>query len=459
MRSLNNVNGSGKLVLAAVACALWTSAWGDASPEDIAKIGDTLSPLGADVSADEALGIPSWDGGIQSAPPSYKGAGTRYTDPFPDDEPSFTITADNLDEHQEFLTPGQLALFAKFPESYTMPVYAGRRLFANPQFIYDATLENAKNAKLGGGGDAISGAVTGIPFPIPENGHEVIWNHKVRFRGLSVRRWNNQAAVTNTGDYNLVKLREDVTFSYSEAGIQPRDLNNIILYFLQITTQPARLAGQILLVHETMDQLREPRKAWLYNPGQRRLRRAPNVAYDNPGTASDGLRTNDQTDMFNGAMDRYDWKLIGKTPIYAPNNSYVLHSGDVKYEDIIKRGHINQAITRYEMRRVWVVDATLRGGTSHIYKRRTFYVDEDSWQIVAVDVYDKRDQLWRVQEGHSVMAYDVPYQLPALESIYDLLANRYLVQAMNNEDDETYAIDVDPPVYFNPSNVKKLARR
>lgn len=449
----------GAVAFAAAALCFIPVALAGVSAEEAARLGDDLTPLGAEKAGDEELGIPAWDGGIKSAPPSYKGSGTRYTDPSPDDQPSYTITSDNLDDYSEYLTPGQLALFAKFPETYEMPVYEGRREFANPQFIYDATLKNATEAELGGGGDAISGAITGIPFPIPGNGHEVIWNHKVRFRGLSVRRWNNQAAVTNTGDYNLVKLREDVTFSYSEAGIEPRDINNVILYFLQITTQPARLAGQILLVHETMDQLREPRKAWLYNPGQRRLRRAPNVAYDNPGTASDGLRTNDQTDMFNGAMDRYDWKLVGKKPMLMPANSYRLHSGDVEYDDIIKRGHINQSLARYEMRRVWVVDATLRGGTSHIYKRRTFYVDEDSWQVVAVDVYDKRDQLWRVQEGHSVMAYDVPYQLPVLESVYDLLANRYLVQAMNNEDDETYAIDVDPPVYFNPSNVKKLARR
>ncbi|WP_348672491.1 DUF1329 domain-containing protein [uncultured Abyssibacter sp.] len=423
------------------------------------RLGQDLTPVGATMAGDEALGIPAWDGGLQEVPRSYKGAGTRYTDPFPDDRPEFTITADNLDQYRDRLTVGQIALFERFPETYVMPVYATRRTFANPQFIYDATRKNAVNAQLGGGGDTVTGAVTGVPFPIPKNGHEVIWNHKTRYRDFSVRRWNNQAAVTSTGSYNLVKLREDVTFRYSQPGIEPRDLDNVLLYFLQITTQPPRLAGQILLVHETMDQLREPRAAWLYNPGQRRLRRAPNVAYDNPGTGSDGLRTNDQTDTFNGAMDRYDWKLIGKTEIYTPYNSYKIHSDEYSYDDIIQRGHIDQDLTRYELHRVWIVDATLKAGTSHIYKRRTFYVDEDSWQIVAVDIYDKRDELWRVQETHTAMAYDVPYMGPILESVYDLLANRYLVQAMNNEDDETYSIDVDWETYFNPSNVKKLARR
>ena len=52
-----------------------------------------------------------------------------------------------------------------------------------------------------------------------------------------------------------------------------------------------------------------------YNTGQRRGR-APNVAYDNPGTAADGLRTADQLDLFNGSPDRYEWKLLGKKEMW-----------------------------------------------------------------------------------------------------------------------------------------------
>ena len=157
-----------------------------------------------------------------------------------------------------------------------------------------------------------------------------------------------------------------------------------------------------------MNQVKEHRSAWLYNPGQRRVRRAPNVAYDNPGTASDGMRTSDQFDMFNGAVDRYNWELVGKKEMYVPYNSYKLHSDKVKVKEILTPLHTNPDLNRYELHRVWVVDATLREGARHIYKRRTFYVDEDSWQIVAMDQYDNRDQLWRVSEGHVINYYDLP---------------------------------------------------
>src|SRR5690606_15308678 len=114
----------------------------------------------------------------------------------------------------------------------------------------------------------------------------------------------NQAAVTAGGQFNMVRLREELLGLYYRPGATSESINNILLYFYQEVLGPARLAGQVLLVHETMNSSESPRQAWVYNPGQRRVRRAPNVAYDNPGTASDGLRTNDMTDMFNGALDR-----------------------------------------------------------------------------------------------------------------------------------------------------------
>jgi hypothetical protein len=427
------------------------------SAAEAEKLKKELTPIGAERAGNAAGTIPAWEGGLTRPAPCFKGEGTRYCDPFPEDKLQFTITRANLAQYQNNLTPGQIALFNRFPDTYKMNVFQTRRTFANPQFVYDATFRNATSATLGGNGESLENAITGIPFPIPGSAQEVMWNHKVRFQDVSKRRWNNQFAVTTAGDYNLVKIQEDAKFPYSYPDATPEKLSNVIIYFLQITTSPARLAGTILLVHETMDQVKEARRAWQYNPGQKRLRRAPNVGYDNPGTASDGLRTNDQLDMFNGAMDRYTWRLVGKRELYVPANSYVVHSDKYKYRDIVKRNHINQDLPRYELRRCWVVDSTLRAGTSHTYKRRTFYLDEDGWQIVAVDIYDNRDQLWRVMEAHTVMAYDKPYLMSIGETTYDLQSSRYLVMALNNEDDETVTREF-PDTYFDPSNVSKLAR-
>ena len=404
-----------------------------------------LTPMGAEQAGNAAGTIPAWDGGIKSAAeagaPGFKSGG-HHPDPFASDQPLYRIDASNASKYAANLTAGHEALLNAYKGSYFMDVYPSHRSAAFPQRIYDAVQRNATTAKLTGSGNGVTGAIGGPPFPAPKSGVEVIWNHVLRYRVDSADRVIGQAAMTRGGSYNMVKLHDQTYVGYALPGATEEALDNVILYFIQETIAPARLAGEILLVHETLDQTKEQRKAWLYNPGQRRVRRAPNVAFDNPGTASDGLRTSDQFDIYNGSPERYDWKLVGKQEIIVPYNAYPLHSNKLKNADILKPLHINQQHARYELHRVWVVDATLKPGQRHIYKRRTFYVDEDSWQILVVDCYDNRDQLWRVQEGHSINYYDVPTFWTTLELTYDLQAGRYLALGLDNEEPRT--------VNFNP---------
>ena len=295
---------------------------------------------------------------------------------------------------------------------------------------------------------------------MPKDGLETIWNVLLRYKGDTYAMTWNQAAVTRDGAYTLVRFEYEYDFSYSNvskpaAEREPNKLTN----FLQIVTAPARLAGQVLLVHETVDQVKQPRSAWIYNPGQRRVRLAPNVAYDNPGTAADGLRTSDDFGMYNGATDRYDWKLVGKQEMYIPYNSYKLGSNTLKYADILKPGHINPEHTRYELHRVWVVEATLKPGASHIYKRRTFYIDEDSWAIVVTDKYDARDQLWRVSEQHSMNFYDVPMYYGTVEVHSDLQSGRYIAMGLRNEESKVYQPIRRSAADFTPANLRNLGTR
>ena len=394
-------------------CLLAASATAAISPADAARLGRDLTPLGGEKAGNAAGTIPAWDGGLTNPPAGYK-VGDHHPDPFAGEKPLYTITAANADQYADRLTAGHLALLKAY-STYAMPVYPSHRTASNPARIYEATKQYATTAALNETGNGITGAVIGTPFPIPQNGLEVVWNHLTRYRGVAAKRLIGQAAPQRNGSYTLVEFEDEFLFNYVREGIQEKDLDNVLIFFKQAVTAPARLAGSILVVHETMDQVKEPRRAWIYNTGRRRVSRAPNVAYDNPGTAADGMRTSDQFDMFNGAPDRYEWKLVGKKEMLVPYNAYKLHAGDVKYADILKPLHINQDLTRYELHRVWVVDATLKPGTSHVYSRRTFYVDEDSWQVLAVDQYDGRGQLWRVSEAHCINYYDAQVFWSTLE--------------------------------------------
>ncbi|MCA1777911.1 MAG: DUF1329 domain-containing protein, partial [Xanthomonadaceae bacterium] len=277
--------------------------------------------------------------------------------------------------------------------------------------------------------------------------------------GIGGTRYNNQVAPTTNGNYQLVKLREEILGLYYKEGVTLADTNNILLYFFQEVESPARLAGNILLVHETLNQIEQPRQAWIYNPGQRRVRRAPNVAYDNPGTASDGLRTNDMTDMFNGAMDRFNWEVVGKKEMFVPYNSYTVHGSDVTPDDMVGPGHLNPDLMRYELHRVWVVEARLRDGTRHINSRRTYFLDEDSYQILLTDHYDQRGELWRASVAHSINYYDVPTFWSTIESHMDLLSGRYVAVGLDNQDPvNTFNVELSVGNY-TPQALRTRGRR
>ena len=412
-------------------CVLASPATAELPADQIARLGADLTPLGGERAGNADGTIPEWTGGITEPPAGYT-VGEHHRDPYAADQPLFTISATNIDEHRDRLSVGHQRMLETYP-SFEMQVYPTRRSASVPQRIYDATRSVAATAKLVDDGNGVDGAVIGIPFPIPASGQEVIWNHLLRYRGETVACVVGLVAVTRGGAYTLVKNSLEIELRYSLPGMTLEELGNTMIYYKQKVLAPARLAGDIVLVHETMNQFREPRSAWTYNPGQRRVRRAPNIAYDNPGTSSDGLRTADQIDMFNGAIDRYDWKLVGKRELYVPYNSYKLHSSDIGFSDILKPLHVNPEFLRYELHRVWVVEATLKEGATHIYKRRTLYVDEDSWQILAADIYDNRDQLWRVSEGHLINYYEKPLMWPTLEVHTDLQAGRYLAFGLDNE--------------------------
>ena len=430
------------------------------SAEAADKLGKELTPMGAVQAANKDGSIPEWTGGITKAPDGYN-VGDHHLDPYPEDKVKYTITAENVADYKDLLTPGQVKLFETYPETFKMNIYQTRRSASFPEHVYDAVKTNATKAVLVEGGNGINNTAVGIPFPIPENGLEAIWNHIVRYRGESLTRQGGQAAPTASGDYTFIGFDDELLLPYNVKGVTPKALEstNILFKFKQKVTEPARLAGTALLVHETMDQIKTPRQAWTYNTGQRRVRRAPNVAYDAPGSASDGLRLTDDFDMYNGAPNRYNWTLKGKQELLIPYNDYRLHSDKVKYDDIIKPGHINPDLVRYEKHRVWVVEADLKENTRHTYKKRVFYIDEDSWQVAISDIYDNRDELYRVAVAHGLNYYEVPTQWSTLEVYHDFQSRRYIAMGLDNEAEMYDFSAVLEHKGFTPSALRREGRR
>jgi hypothetical protein len=431
----------------------------EADMDPALRLAGELTPVGA-IRAGNATGsIPAWTGGLSKPPVEGYESGEVHTDPFANETPLFRIDLSNLEQYAGQLTPGQIAMLRRYSDSYYLEVYPSHRSAAYPQRIYDATLANALTGELSGDGEGVLHVAEGFPFPIPENARELMWNHKLRFRGLSSVRRISLVNATAGGDYQNVSIRIRVLSQYHQPGATLESIDNRLLYLLQTIDSPARLAGNLLLVHESLNQAEQPRMAWVYNPSQRRVQRAPNVAYDNPSAATDGLAVADMADMFNGAMDRFDWTLKGRREIYVPYNAYRIHASDANYDNLVMPGHLDPAPMRYELHRVWVVEAKLRDGARHINARRTYYLDEDSYQVLLAEHYDKRDELWRFSEAHPISYYEVPMLWTSVESHHDLQSGRFVSYRVDNTRGGSRFDQPLSASEFSPQSLRRMGRR
>lgn len=397
---------------------------------DAGRLGADLTPFGAEKAGNKDSSIPAWSGGLAKAPPGWK---PGHLDPFKADKPLFSIDAGNVEKYADRLPEGQVALVKAY-KGYRLDVYPTRRSCTFPEVVAERTKKYAGTARIGDDGwklDKAMGAT--IPFPMPTNGVEVMWNYKLRYLGEGRRVDISLLLPEKGGGITEVKQRATEFYPFNSPRVNgPLDTGNIEAKLMYEVLSPSSRAGEMYLIHAFLDK---PQDAWIYFPGQRRVRRAPSFAYDNPIAGSDNLYFVDQINMFTGALDRYDFKLVGKKEVYVPYNTYKLIDKTRKFKDLIGPDFVNRDAMRYELHRAWVVEATVKADKRHSFAKRRFYVDEDSWALLHVDMYDAKGSLWRVQEGTVWASPDIQACAELEYQVYDLVAHRYLVDNYTAEND------------------------
>jgi hypothetical protein len=389
--------------------------------EQAKALGTTLTGVGAEKAGNKDGSIPAYSGGLSTPPAGFKAGDGLRPNPYAGDKPKLTIDAKNMAQHADKLTEGTKALLQQYP-SFRVDVYPTQRSVAFPKFVLDNTAKIALTAKTSNGGRSIEGAHAGFPFPIPKDGYEAMWNHLVRFNGVAYEAKYRNLTVDANGRATLATEGLSAQeYPYWDAGKTSAETYwRIKLGY----TAPARRAGEALLIVDPIDVGAKERRAWSYLPGQRRVKVAPDFSFDTPNPGTAGGNTFDDIFIFNGSMDRYDFKLVGKKEMLVPYNAYAAVYG-AKQDDLLKANHLNPDLVRWELHRVWVVEATLREGKRHVYSKRTFYLDEDSWAAVASDQYDARGQMYRAGFAYMAPSYDLPAPYTDMFSTYDLVARTY----------------------------------
>ncbi|NRA42565.1 MAG: DUF1329 domain-containing protein [Pseudomonadales bacterium] len=424
----------------------------------------TYTGLGAIKAGNADGSIPAWSGTLRgsSGRMGYNRYGKEHPNPYGEEAALFTITADNYSEYANRLSEGQIALFKKYPSTFKMPVYPTHRDGRPDKKVLDRTKWNASRTKLVNGIDGMQNYTGAIPFPFPRSGAEAIWNARIVHPHPTLVGSMEDIAVYPDGKSQLRRQVMVSEFPFSYAGNEIGTTDEAIgtnAGLIHVTIdEPRRQKGQMTIVHEALDQVRNERKAWVYIPGARRVRRAPTVGFDTPDGPG-GLVTVDDSLGFNGALVRFDWELLGKKEVYIPYHNYDFDDPELSQEQLLTKHHPNPEHMRYELHRVWVVEASLKSGQRHIYAKRRFYIDEDSWQIALLESYDGRGELWRVGILNTVYDFSVKGYIARAQVFHDLQSDAYVaMRLINNTKLPNYLAAPKGENYYSPANLRKMGK-
>lgn len=433
---------------------------------DASQLGASLTPVGGEKAGNKDGSIPAWQPERQDAgwtPGKFRGDGWKHKA----DKPLFSINASNVDKYADKLTPGQIALI-KQTSGYKMEVYPTRRSCGVPDFVAENTKKNVGVAEVGADGWSLKEAILpGTPFPIPRNGIEAMWNLKMHYRGAGFLFKN---ATTNVSPRK--GGTEWITATYDETFFMPwgmkgsrklSEMDNTYSHVYYGFNAPAALAGQGGIITDFVNQ--PGTESYYYFPGQRRVRRLPSYAYDAPTLGFENQYAIDEAVVFSGALDRFDWKLAGKKEIYVPYNSFGAYDFAGKQFDILQRDFVDPNHRHYELHRVWVVEATVKAGVRHISPKRTYYLDEDSWNPVLAEDYDGQNRLWKVREGYLIPVFEIGACDVAAFAQYNLAEGRYVADfhTMGTGTDPKWTMEAAGPTmkpgFYTADNLRAISDR
>lgn len=405
---------------------LSTSAW-SATSSDVARLGQDLTPVGAEKAGNKDGTIPAFSGTENPLPGWSYGKLREDYWKHKAEKPLFTIDATNVDKYADKLTPGQIQMI-KQVKGYTMPVYPTHRDCGLPEAVEKNTKDGALKSAIAKDGWSLEAAtLPGVPFPIPSTGIEVMWNWLMRYQGVGME-WPDVYTYISPrpGSSTPIMTRwmQLSYFSWAKKGQHsPQDdkgLQNGVYY---LYNDPAALAGQGTVQRYYFNKDTD---SYYYFTGQRRVRRLPSYAYDAPLIGYENQYPADTFSIFYGNPDRFNWKLIGKKEVYVPYNGFAMQRFKTKMDDALEPNFVKPALRRYELHRVWEIEGTVKSGVRHSTPKKTLYIDEDSWNVAVGDDYDAQGKIWKAKENYITPESEIGACVPAASIYNDLISGRYV---------------------------------
>jgi uncharacterized protein DUF1329 len=420
--------GTGSVACICVAALACCAADAAVTLEQADHLGEDLTAIGAEKAGNAEGTIPAYEGGEAPLPGwSWGKVRWRYSK-FKEEQPLFSIDASNVDRHAEHLTDAQITAL-KTVTGYRMDIYPSHRTCNIDATYAQRTRQNATEARIGADGWSLEHAKTaGVPFPIPQSGVEAMYNARMRPQGIGYRIAKGTTMISpRPGSREFTSYAWSLeTFVPSQAVEKEAvESSGAVDFYVHYTyAEPAAMRGQAFI--GISFENKEPEQ-YQYFPGQRRVRRLPNYVFDAPVVGYENQYLNDEQLMQWSTLDRFEYRLVGKKEIYVQNNSLRMQDFEGKRDEAFGNSFVNPAYRRFELHRMWVVDARLKPGFQHLVPHRIYYLDEDSWSIAAVTEYDKDGKVWKLLESSQVPIWELGGSCGFLAyTIWDLQGGRYV---------------------------------
>lgn len=424
----------------------------------------TLTPWGAVKEGNRDRTIPEYTGGLPTttAPPGFVRGSGRWTDPFGDEKPLYTITAGNLEKYRDKLSEASQEMLQRLP-TFRIDVYPSHRVVNYPKFFVDNSRRNFSRCRTIEGELALAGCFGGTPFPIPKTGAQQMWNVQLAYRP-PLEFFIASIYVDPMGNTSITgKRKTAVALSYFDPSHTVESFyasGGHSLDSLTIHTFPPHIAGDKTLVNYFIDPVKNVNTMFKYQHHNRRVVTVPDAQYDYPIVASGGNAFLDESGLYLGKMDRYDFKLLGTREMILPYNNYRAAYAP-KEQMVTEPSHPNPDLLRWELHRVVVVEATLKPGMRHVLAKRRWYIDEDYPAWGMADSWDHGGRLYRGYFSLGFWMYDqqAAWHLGAISM--DLRSGGWFVRAhLGDEGEGLRVLNAYPPKdFYSPEEFARRAQQ
>ncbi len=429
--------------------------------QDPSLLKTTLTPFGSERAGNADGTIPAWTGGYTTVPEGFDPNGYNYIpDPFADEQPVVVIDSSNMSQYANKLSEGIMTLMTKY--GFSIKVYPTHRTQAAPQEIYDNIAANVGRAQLdpAGGRLGFTGAFGGIPFPIPDvsdpyaAGAQLMWNHNSRWVGYAAHfvfhTWASyNGLITQQGQFNELQ-----DYPYYKKGGSLASFNGIQFRLNSDIQGPPDQVGEQVMTWETTNPYSDPNIDWELLNGQGRVRKAPEISFDTPDGFQGGVMNYDEAFGFNASLEKYDWKYLEKKELYVPYNNNATYA--LTAQELMMAHHVNPDHVRWELHRVWVVEATLHPGERNVLARRRYYFDEDTSVMTCCDAWDANDELFHVAILGNYVRPDLPGTIFGFHMLWNLQTDAWAItdSYLNEKANPTFKFfDSLPDSDFDPQGM------